>query len=561
VVVSLYTRPNALEAAQAERFIGVFAGERRRVTATSDALEAERLEALLAKFTGLDMAREAFTQFYASRGIAAPAGLPAAQRRDLADFVERTLSGAVGAASAQAIMQSIGRGMEPEAIFDVVGRVSRSLEQSREDLQRRVRELSLLYEASRHIASTLDPERMAEVVVRLMHREFGFDVVIVRILDSDGRLRIKGAVGFPPGANLSGAETISMQSYFGECFLENRLVVVENAAEIRKPVVLPADAPEPRSFVHAPIAVDSAVLGVLSAYSSTGRVYFSTEFLQFVRTLALQLGLGIQHVQLYRELGDLSRELEAKVRQRTTELEDANRRLKELDRLKSEVVSTVSHELRTPLTSIRSLSEILIQGDVPDDRRQQFLTIIAEESQRLSRLISQLLDLSRIEAGKMEWRMEPLDLAEVASQAARANHAVFDESGVALEVNAPAGRVTVRADRDKMMQVLTNLLSNAAKFTPRGGFVMLRVFAEDGQGVVEVEDSGPGIPAADQEAIFERFHQAGDTTRAKPFGVGLGLPISREIVEHHGGSLTVQSQPGAGSCFRVTLPCDRRGEA
>jgi signal transduction histidine kinase len=439
------------------------------------------------------------------------------------------------------------------AIFGVVGR--------REDLQRRVRELSLLYEANRQIASTLDPEGMADVVARLMHREFGFDVVIVRLRESDGRLRIRGAAGFPPGADLPAAETVSMQSDLRECVLENRLVVVENAAGSRKPVVLPAEAPQPRAFVHAPIAVDSTVLGVLSAYSSTGRVSFSTEFLQFMRTLALQLGLGIQHVQLYRKLGDLSRELEAKVRQRTGELEDANRRLKELDRLKSEVVSTVSHELRTPLTSIRSLSEILIQGDVPDDRRRQFLTIIAEESQRLSRLISQLLDLSRIEAGKMEWRMEPLDLGEVAHQAARANRAVFDQSGVTLDVTAPAEPVTVRADRDKVIQVLTNLLSNALKFTPRGGLVMLRVLADDGQGVVEVEDSGPGIPPADLEVIFERFHQAGDRVVAKPSGVGLGLPISREIVEHHGGSLTVRSREGAGSCFRVALPATETSAA
>jgi signal transduction histidine kinase len=109
--------------------------------------------------------------------------------------------------------------------------------------------------------------------------------------------------------------------------------------------------------------------------------------------------------------------------------------------------------------------------------------------------------------------------------------------------------------------VLTNLLSNALKFTPRGGLVMLRVLADDGQGVVEVEDSGPGIPPADLEVIFERFHQAGDRVVAKPSGVGLGLPISREIVEHHGGSLTVRSREGAGSCFRVALPATETSAA
>ena len=179
---------------------------------------------------------------------------------------------------------------------------------------------------------------------------------------------------------------------------------------IRKPIVLPAPgAPAPRSFVHAPIAIEARPIGVLSAYSSTGNVYFSPEFVQFFRTLAVQLGLGLRNAQLYRELGDLSRELEEKVQQRTVELEDANRRLQELDRLKSDFVSTVSHELRTPLTAIRSLSESLLgAADMPRPRQEQFLGIIAEESQRLSRMINQLLDLSRIEAGKMEWRLEPV---------------------------------------------------------------------------------------------------------------------------------------------------------
>ena len=562
-LVSLYTRPSALESAQAERFVGVFAPEASRLPGPvrPHELTPQGLEELVAKFMGRDRTQAAFRAFFEARDIRDRTVSTEADRRELLQFVERTLSGAVGTASAQAILEGLGQAATGhfETIFDVFGKVSQSLEQSREDLQRRVRELSLLNEATRRIASTLNPSAMMNGIVRLLRQEFEFDLLTIRLLDADGRLRIESHLGLPPSADLSVGDPVSRETYFGECFLENRVVVVEDAALIRKPVVFPTrEAPEPRSFVHVPIAVEERPIGVLSAYSSTGRVYFSPEFLQFLRTLAVQLGLGIQHAQHYRELGDLSQELEGKVRQRTAELEEANRRLTELDRLKSDFVSTVSHELRTPLTSIRSLSESLLSGvDIPQERRYQFLAIITQESQRLSRMINQLLDLSRIEAGKMEWLLQPVDLGEIVAHAVEINRSLFDDKAIDLTFAPADSAMAVLADRDKIIQVLTNLLSNAAKFTPPGGRVRIRAFVENGQAAVEVEDTGIGIPSEQIEAIFERFRQVGDTLTSKPGGAGLGLPISREIVNHHGGTLTVRSVVDQGACFLMMLPLVR----
>jgi sigma-B regulation protein RsbU (phosphoserine phosphatase) len=568
-LVSLYTRPSPLETAQAERFVGALGREpspRPASPVGAHELTPERLEALVAKFMGRERTQAAFEGFLAARGQVDRSRLTDADRRELLQFAERTLSGAVGTASAQAILEGLDEGDSGrfEAIFDVFGKVSQSLEQSREDLQRRVRELSLLNDATRRIAATLDPQQMMDGVVRLLRQEFEFEVLAIRLRDPDGLLRIKAHAGLPIDADLSQGEPVSRETYFGECFVDNRVVVVEDATLIRKPVVLPTPevvAP-PRSFVHAPIAVEERPIGILSAYSSTGRVYFSPEFLQLFRTLAVQLGLGIQNAQLYRELGDLSHELEAKVQQRTSELEEANRRLTELDRLKSDFVSTVSHELRTPLTSIRSLSETLLAGGgIPRERQEQFLSIITQESQRLSRIINQLLDLSRIEAGKLELRLEGLDVREVVGHAVGTNRALFDEKGIALAIERADGGAHVLADRDKLIQVLTNLLSNAAKFTRRGGRVGVRAFVDDSLAVVEVEDTGIGIPPDQIEAIFERFRQVGDSLTAKPEGAGLGLPISREIVHQHGGSLMVRSTVGEGSCFRMTLPLAARSPA
>jgi sigma-B regulation protein RsbU (phosphoserine phosphatase) len=563
-LVSLYGRPTPLEVAQAERFVGVFGREvaALRPPVPGQGLTPEAMVELVGRVTGREKAEAAFRAFLAARGTTDPQLLTEADRRELLQVAERTLSGAVGTASARALVEGVGQMATGrfEAIFDVFGKVSQVLEQSREDLERRVRELSLLNEATRRMASTLDPAQMMDGVVTLLSQEFGFDVLTIRLCDPDGRLRIKSHAGLPAEADLAAGDPVSRDRYFGECFLDARVIVVEDATLLRKPVVLPApEAPAPRAFVHAPIVVEGRPIGVLSAYSSTGRVYFSPEFVQFFRTLAVQLGLGLRNAQLYRELGDLSRELEAKVGQRTAELEEANRRLTELDRLKSEFVSTVSHELRTPLTSIRSLSESLVEGletgaDVSRAVQRQFLGIISEESQRLSRMINQLLDLSRIEAGKMEWRIEAIDLGEVVMQTVQIHRALFEGKGIDLSASRPEDAVPVLADRDKLIQVLTNLLSNAAKFTQPGGQVRVRTAREDWQAVVEVEDTGVGIPSDQLSVIFDRFRQVGDTLTGKPEGAGLGLPISREIVQHHGGSLTARSEPGRGSCFRMTLP-------
>jgi sigma-B regulation protein RsbU (phosphoserine phosphatase) len=568
--VSLLTRPTPLELAQAERFVGLIGPDPVRAGApgSGQGFTPERLEDLVAKFMGRERAAAAFDGFFAERGIVDRESLSAADRLELTQLAERLLSGAVGTASAQAIMEGLGQGAPErvEAIVDLFGSVSQSLEQSREELQRRVRELSLLNEATQRIATTLDPQLMMDRVLELVDRELELDWLTVRLLDPDGRLRVKSQVGLPEDADFSAGDPVSYETTFGQSFLDNRVIVIEDTARIQRPLRLPTpDTPVPGSFVHAPIAVDDRPVGVLSAYLEAGRVYFSPELLQFFRTLAGELGLGLRNAQQHRALDELSRDLERKVQQRTSELEQANRRLQELDRLKSDFVATVSHELRTPMTSIRSLSESLLdgleRGDVSRDFQRQILAIIVQENQRLSRMINQILDLSKIEAGAMDWQMEPLDLGEVVAHAVGANRALFDDKEIVLTTEAPTGPATVLADRDRMIQVVTNLLSNAAKFTAPGGVVRVRALSEDGRAVVEVEDSGIGIPPEQIDAVFEKFRQGGDPLTAKPEGTGLGLPISREIVERHGGTLTASGEPGWGSCFRMALPLARREQS
>ncbi len=240
----------------------------------------------------------------------------------------------------------------------------------------------------------------------------------------------------------------------------------------------------------------------------------------------------------------------------TAELRAANERLQELDRLKDDFVSTVTHELRTPLTSIRAFSEILHDNpELEPAERQRFLQIVIHESERLTRLINQVLDLAKLESGRAEWQVGEVDLKAVAEDSVNATGQLFGAKNVGLELKLAGTVPPVVADHDRVVQVLINLLSNAVKFVAADtGRVVVDVRGDAGDVVVRVTDNGPGISRENQRVIFEKFRQAGDTLTGKPQGTGLGLPISRQIIEHLGGRLWVESAPGRGATFAFALP-------
>lgn len=270
-------------------------------------------------------------------------------------------------------------------------------------------------------------------------------------------------------------------------------------------------------------------------------------------------------IGLIRDITDLKRAEQA--------LLEAKEAAEAASHMKGTFLANVSHELRTPLTSVLGFAKIIkkrldevIAPAVPTDNPkttralQQVnsnIEIIIAEGERLTALINNVLDLAKIEAGKLEWKMQPVSLKEIVERASAATAALFEPKPFKLKLEIDDNLPEVTADRDRLIQVVINLISNAVKFTDKGG-VTCRVKRDDGNIMVSVVDQGMGIAPEDHAKVFEQFVQVGDTLTNKPMGTGLGLPICKQIIEHHGGRIWVDSEIGKGSTFSFTLPIAKK---
>jgi len=248
------------------------------------------------------------------------------------------------------------------------------------------------------------------------------------------------------------------------------------------------------------------------------------------------------------------------------ELAAQNAELAQLDELKDNFLSSVSHELRTPLTAIKGSAEILLDDDeVPEEVVKEFLTIINVESDRLTRLINDVLDLARYEAGQEIWNDAPNSLSEIVDTAVSGIQSLAIQKSLNVSVDLEPDLSDVWCDQDKINQVLTNLLSNAIKFTPEHGKIGILIKEASNSGrkksdrmvEIKVSDNGVGIPAEELNEIFQKFKQVSDTVSDVRKGTGLGLPICREIVSHYGGKIWAESELGKGSVFTVTIPIEK----
>lgn len=307
---------------------------------------------------------------------------------------------------------------------------------------------------------------------------------------------------------------------------------------------------DPR-MVHFSERILSGVIGSASAKFMVANIVKEEEEITIREVLAI-VKESQQVLELNKELKKKSIELT----RATDMLTRANEQLKRMDAMKDEFLYTVTHELRTPLTSIRALSEIVYDNpDMEEEQRQHYLEAVVKEIERLSHLISQVLNLERYESGRQKLNYTTASFALLVAEAAEALLPLAEDRGVRIEQAMPPGDVLLRCDVDLIRQVIYNLIANAIKFAPEESGLIRIGLVQEAAGIrLSVEDNGPGIPYEMREQIFDKFFQAKNQTLKKPIGTGLGLTICKRILEMHNGSIKVEGEEGRGARFVIALP-------
>ena len=339
---------------------------------------------------------------------------------------------------------------------------------------------------------------------------------------------------------------------------QGQSLIVNHPASHPDRVGIPEGHPPITAFLGVPLRKGDETVGMIGlANKQSG---YTQHDMENIENLAAAFRDALERKRDEAE----TRNQRDQLKKKTRELVEAYKELRMLDKLKDTFLSSVSHEMRTPLTSIRSFSEILrAYTDLPEEDRVEFVKIINVESERLTQLIDDVLDFSHIEGKKMDWRDELLCMKDVIKDAATLQKPLLEEKSLRLVLDIPSDVMNVYVDRDKIQQVITNLLRNAIKFSHEGCEIIIRAEGFEGRRFreplrwikVSISDRGIGISRKDLGIIFEKFHQiVADTLTDKPKGAGLGLAIAREIVDHYGGNIGVSSQEGKGSTFYFTLP-------
>lgn len=315
--------------------------------------------------------------------------------------------------------------------------------------------------------------------------------------------------------------------------------------DLKKVVELDAD------FVNQIETLLSGAIGVASARSLISSIVKEDPI--SVEEVMQILGETQEIMQYSKALEKKSAELE----QTTAALKSVNERLKELDKLKDDFISTITHELRTPITSIKAFAKILKDNSLTPKQQDKFLSVMVNESDRIARLVNQVLDLKKIQANQINYNFEQVNLVQIAQSSISSLERIIAQENIILKTQFIISQIMIKGDKDRLTQVLVNLISNAIKFCdPQNGLINIIANIENNQAIIQVTDNGIGIPKDKLNDIFDRFTQINNRDRGKPTGSGLGLFISKTIIEQHQGQIKVESNLGKSSTFTILLPLD-----
>ena len=423
----------------------------------------------------------------------------------------------------------------------LAGHLAVILENARlyQETRQRLREVTTLYEFARRMSTTLDPGVLLDSIVVTLREVLRCRAANIMLLNPQTEmLEIRAAAGVKDRwrreARLRVGEGIA-----GRVVAEKRPIYVPDARE--DPRFVPFD-PAVRSLLCVPLIIGDRAIGALSVDHEVPHA-FRPEDERLLTIIAAQAAAAIENARLFYEL-----------RIHVEELRQAYEELQEADRLKDEIIQNVSHELRTPLTFIKGYADLLLDGSMGPltEPQREAVEIIAEKTNLLSRLVGDIVTLQRIERGSLHF--ESVDLVALARISVQGFQTTAVKAGLEITLEAPPGPLLAWGDRERLSQVLDNLLHNAVKFSPHGGQITVRLVDAGDHVLVSVRDTGIGIPPDKLDRIFERFYQVDGSTKRRFGGMGLGLAIVKRIVEAHGGRVWAESELGKGSTFYFTVP-------
>ncbi len=392
------------------------------------------------------------------------------------------------------------------------------MEESTESLKNSIATLERLLHISRHLNSTLEMRPLLQQIVESARDLTDADGASILLMESDNTLRFAAACG-PDASLLEIAEVPLDNSLAGWVVRNRQMLIVEDVLSDPRHFVIQSVNPT-QSLLAVPMLFGDQIIGVLESVTTKTRHSFTQQDIETLETLASVAAVAVQNARLFEQ---------------------------------SDWVAEVVHEIRTPLTAILSYADLLQRPDLTDAMRSQFVTIIQQETQRVNALATQFLDLARLESGRIRMAQQRLCVGEIMNAAANTIRPTVTNNRQNLRVEFPADLPCTVGDEQRIHQVLLNLLSNAAKYSDPGDTITLSAKVVDHKLLISVADTGPGIPQDQLPKLFHKFARLPGKER-QVTGTGLGLVISRQIVEAHSGKIWAESEVGKGTTFYFTLP-------
>ncbi|MBI4309357.1 MAG: GAF domain-containing sensor histidine kinase [Candidatus Omnitrophica bacterium] len=444
----------------------------------------------------------------------------------------------------------------------LIVRTDLELNKAQEELDKRLNGINALQRTSRQISQALNESEIFQKLSPELFEELGFSMVLVAAFE-DGKSRKRASIGIPEEKTSPLLAKFEKADHLKTALRESHAFSSINASRKSKEEI--AGVFEAEHFILAPIVTQNGTIGFVFVGNRYNAPAVTQGDEELIGILASQIGQNIENVHLFEKVFRSSQELELKVKERTKQLAGALQQVEEINERKSEFISAVSHELRTPLTSIKGYAAILMAGkigEVPDAVKER-LGKINTHSDNLVALINNLLDIARIESGRVEMKFEPHPVKTVMDNISDLLAPQIKDKDIKLNINVPAAIKDIYIDISQAERVFINLLSNAVKFTPKAGTITIAAspVMEKGFITFHVMDTGIGIPPEDLGKLFNEFYRVDNEINQNVKGTGLGLTLAKNIVEAHHGKIWVKSQVGSGTTFSITLPASAEAYA